>query len=103
MAKRKRDYQQYLTDKTTEINNAIKAQRFSLNFHYPTLREIKDIVEMRAPRIYEKIHIIMIFALQIRHNKYKKSFELDYNEDEFIPRRDELLMMLKNCMNFTKM
>ncbi|WP_436884695.1 type VII secretion protein EssC [Staphylococcus gallinarum] len=101
VAKRKRDYQQYLTDKTTEINNAIKAQRFSLNFHYPTLREIKDIVEMRAPRIYEKNshhHDFLHYKLGITN--IKKSFELDYNEDEFIPRRDELFDDAKELYEF---
>lgn len=43
-----------------EINKAIKAQRFSLNYHYPTVAEIKDIVETKAPRIYEKHRIITI-------------------------------------------
>ncbi|MEJ7202495.1 hypothetical protein WL380_12170, partial [Staphylococcus epidermidis] len=50
--KREKDYKKYLEEKATEINKAIKDQRFSLNFHYPTLPEIKDIVETKAPRIY---------------------------------------------------
>ncbi len=52
--KREKDYKAYLDNKSKEINKAIKAQRFSLNYHYPTVAEIKDIVETKAPRIYEK-------------------------------------------------
>ncbi|PTG42420.1 type VII secretion protein EssC [Staphylococcus cohnii] len=99
--KREKDYQLYLRDKTTEINNAIKAQRFSLNFHYPLLPEIKDIVETRAPRIYEKTshhHDFLHYKLGITN--IKKSFEIDYNEDEFIPRRDELFDDAKELYEF---
>ena len=58
--KREKDYKAYLDNKSKEINKAIKAQRFSLNYHYPTVAEIKDIVETKAPRIYEKHRIITI-------------------------------------------
>ncbi len=60
MLKREKDYKAYLDNKSKEINKAIKAQRFSLNYHYPTVAEIKDIVETKAPRIYEKHRIITI-------------------------------------------
>ncbi|PHK48482.1 type VII secretion protein EssC [Staphylococcus edaphicus] len=99
--KREKDYKQYLSDKTTEINNAIKDQRFSLNFHYPTLPEIKDIVETKAPRIYEKTshhHDFLHYKLGITN--IKKSFEIDYQEDEFIQRRDELFDDAKEVYEF---
>lgn len=99
--KRERDYKAYLSNKSTEINNAIKDQRYSLNFHYPTLSEIKDIVETKAPRIYEKTshhHDFLHYKLGITN--IKKSFEIDYQEDEFIPRRDELFDDAKELYEF---
>ncbi|MGW7968871.1 type VII secretion protein EssC [Staphylococcus xylosus] len=99
--KRERDYKAYLSNKSTEINNAIKDQRFSLNFHYPTLSEIKDIVETKAPRIYEKTshhHDFLHYKLGITN--IKKSFEIDYKEDEFISRRDSLFDDAKELYEF---
>ncbi|PTI28144.1 type VII secretion protein EssC [Mammaliicoccus vitulinus] len=99
--KRERDYKQYLSDKATEINNAIKDQRYSLNFHYPTLPEIKDIVETKAPRIYEKTshhHDFLHYKLGVTN--IKKSFDFDYQEDEFIQRRDELFDDAKELYEF---
>lgn len=99
--KRERDYKAYLSNKSTEINNAVKDQRFSLNFHYPTLSEIKDIVETKAPRIYEKTshhHDFLHYKLGITN--IKKSFEIDYKEDEFISRRDSLFDDAKELYEF---
>ncbi len=99
--KRERDYKAYLSNKSTEINNAIKDQRYSLNFHYPTLSEIKDIVETKAPRIYEKTshhHDFLHYKLGITN--IKKSFEIEYKEDEFIFRRDGLFDDAKELYEF---
>lgn len=99
--KREKDYKKYLQDKSSEINQAIKDQRFSLNFHYPTMPEIKDIVEQRAPRIYEKTshhHDFLHYKLGITN--IKRSFDIDYTEDEFIPRRDGLFDDAKELYAF---
>ena len=99
--KREKDYKKYLSDKSSDINNAIKDQRFSLNFHYPTLSEIKDIVENKAPRIYEKTshhHDFLHYKLGIAN--IEKSFKVDYQEDEFVQRRDELFDDAKELYEF---
>lgn len=99
--KREKDYKKYLEEKATEINKAIKDQRFSLNFHYPTLPEIKDIVETKAPRIYEKTshhHDYLHYKLGVAN--IKKSFKIDYHEEEFNQRRDELFDDAKRLYEF---
>ncbi|CXP31036.1 type VII secretion protein EssC [Staphylococcus aureus] len=98
--KREKDYKAYLDNKSKEINKAIKAQRFSLNYHYPTVAEIKDIVETKAPRIYEKTshhHDFLYYKLGIAN--VEKSFKLDYQE-EFNQRRDELFDDAKELYEF---
>lgn len=99
--KREKDYKAYLDNKSKEINKAIKAQRFSLNYHYPTVAEIKDIVETKAPRIYEKTshhHDFLYYKLGIAN--VEKSFKLDYQEEEFNQRRDELFDDAKELYEF---
>ncbi|HDA1767476.1 type VII secretion protein EssC [Staphylococcus aureus] len=99
--KREKDYKAYLDNKSKEINKAIKAQRFSLNYHYPTVAEIKDIVETKAPRIYEKTshhHDFLHYKLGIAN--VEKSFKLDYQEEEFNQRRDELFDDAKELYEF---
>lgn len=101
--KREKDYKQYLNEKSKEINKAIQVQRFSLNFHYPTLPEITDIVEQKASRIYEKtVHHHDFLHYKLGITNIKKSFELDYQEDEFIQRRDELFDDAKEVYEYYK-
>lgn len=72
-----------------------------MNFHYPTLPEIKDIVENKAPRIYEKTshhHDFLHYKLGIAN--IEKSFKVDYQEDEFVQRRDELFDDAKELYEF---
>ncbi|EFU84239.1 type VII secretion protein EssC [Staphylococcus lugdunensis M23590] len=99
--KREKDYKAYLDEKSTAINHAIKDQRFSLNFHYPTLAEIKEIVDSKAPRIYEKSpqhHDYLYYKLGIAD--IQKSFKVDYSEEEFNQRRDELFDDAKRLYEF---
>ena len=99
--KREKDYKDYLDEKSTAINHAIKDQRFSLNFHYPTLAEIKEIVDSKAPRIYEKSpqhHDYLYYKLGIAD--IQKSFKVDYSEEEFNQRRDELFDDAKRLYEF---
>ncbi|AVO03098.1 type VII secretion protein EssC [Staphylococcus simulans] len=88
---RKQTYEKYLKEKSTQIHKTIQEQRFSLNFHYPTLLEIQGIIENKAPRIYEKTahhHDFLHYKLGLAN--IEKSFKLDYQEDEYNQRRDEL-------------
>ena len=101
VAKREKDYKAYLKMKASQIYNAINEQRFSLNFHYPTLAEIKDIVETTAPRIYEKTphqHDFLNYKLGIAN--IKRSFKVDYQEEEFNQRRDDLFDEAKHLYEF---
>lgn len=89
--KRKEDYTKYLKDKTSQIYKAIELQRFSLNFHYPKITELSDIILTRAPRIYEKTnHHHDFLHYRIGTANIDKSFDVDYQEEEFNQRRDEL-------------
>lgn len=100
---RKETYEKYLSEKSIQIHKAIQEQRLSLNFHYPTLAEIQDIVESKAPRIYEKTvhhHDFLHYKLGIAN--VEKSFKLDYQEDEYNQRRDELFDEAKHLYDFFK-
>lgn len=99
--KREVEYKKYLKRKSTEIYKAMNEQRFSLNFHYPLLTEIKSIVERREPRTYEKTyhhHDFMHYKLGT--SDIDKSFKLNYQEDEFNQRRDDLFDEALNLYQF---
>ncbi|MCE5044133.1 type VII secretion protein EssC [Staphylococcus chromogenes] len=94
-------YLKYLREKTSQIHKAMNQQRFSLNFHFPTLHEIQEIVETRAPRIYEKTvhhHDFLHYRLGIAD--IDKSFKIDYYEEEFNQRRDFLFDEAKKLNDF---
>ena len=63
--------------------------------------KLKDIVETKAPRIYEKTshhHDFLHYKLGIAN--VEKSFKLDYQEEEFNQRRDELFDDAKELYEF---
>ncbi|ARJ50997.1 type VII secretion protein EssC [Staphylococcus lutrae] len=98
---REHAYLKYLREKTTQIHKAMNQQRFSLNFHYPTLHEIQEIVETRAPRIYEKtVHHHDFLHYQLGVADIEKSFKIDYYEEEFNQRRDFLFDEAKKLNDF---
>ena len=94
-------YLKYLREKTSQIHKAMNQQRFSLNFHFPTLHEIQEIVETRAPRIYEKtVHHHDFLHYRIGVADIDKSFKIDYYEEEFNQRRDFLFDEAKKLNDF---
>lgn len=94
-------YLKYLREKTTQIHKAMNQQRFSLNFHFPTLHEIQDIIETKAPRIYEKtVHHHDFLHYRLGVADIDKSFKIDYHEEEFNQRRDFLFDEAKKLNDF---
>lgn len=60
--KREKDYKKYLSDKSSDINNAIKDQRFSLSIiqHY---LKLKILLKIRHLEFMRKHHTIMTFYI----------------------------------------
>ncbi|UEX90019.1 type VII secretion protein EssC [Staphylococcus ratti] len=98
---REQTYLNYLREKTSQIHKSMNQQRFSLNFHFPTLHEIQEIVEAKAPRIYEKtVHHHDFLHYRLGVADIEKSFEVDYHEEEFNQRRDFLFDEAKKLNDF---
>ncbi|MCY1581240.1 type VII secretion protein EssC [Staphylococcus pettenkoferi] len=88
---REQTYRKYLNDKSSEIYASIEEQRYSLNYHFPSLEEVNTYIVEKSPRIYEKVNLHHDFLhYSLGYSSVDKSFEIKYKEDEFNQKRDHL-------------
>ncbi|UQS84080.1 type VII secretion protein EssC [Bombilactobacillus thymidiniphilus] len=88
-AKRLRDYDEYLQDKTVDINHKIKETTQALNYHYPDLQEVAQLVLTGSSRIFEKNKFQNDFlAFRVGRGDMPATFKVNYSPKDFD--KDEL-------------
>ncbi|HLR70278.1 MAG TPA: type VII secretion protein EssC [Pseudogracilibacillus sp.] len=92
MKERKKSYKQYLKDKTKELFHAREEQRQALQYHYPSIEEIRKMALETNARIYEKTMFHHDFLhYRVGLGDIDTSFEIEFNEEEFTQEQDELM------------
>jgi len=96
MKERNESYNAYLQRKTKELYLAAEEQRHALNYHYPDVRQIREMTQRVDARTYEKT----MFHHDFLHYRtglgtVETSFEIEFNEEEFTQEKDELLDQAK--------
>lgn len=92
MKEREESYKAYLKRKSKELYKTSEEQRHALNYHYPSVEEIRDMAVGVEARIYEKTifhHDFLNFRAGL--GKVQSSFEIQFNEEEFTQEKDELV------------
>ncbi|MCK0473460.1 type VII secretion protein EssC [Halalkalibacter sp. APA_J-10(15)] len=93
-------YREYLHRKTKELYHITEEQRHSLNYHFPHIEQIRDMAVRVDARIYEKTMFHHDF-LQYRTGlgTAERSFEIDFNEEEFTQEKDVLADEARELLN----
>jgi S-DNA-T family DNA segregation ATPase FtsK/SpoIIIE len=85
-----KNYEAYLIDKASEVNTLAKEQRKALDFHFPDMEELADLVCTYNPRIYEKTPVNADFLeVSLGIGTLSSSYGLEYTLDE--QKKDELV------------
>lgn len=88
---RKIQYEQYIVEKAAEVKRLSDAQHRALDYHYPDMNSLADLVFDYSPRIYEKSSRNADYLrLSLGIGNGKISFKLDFDPDE--QQKDEPLV-----------
>lgn len=91
MKNRNKTYRDYLSRKTKELYHVTEAQRHALEYHYPDVEQIRQMVLQINARTYEQTmfhHDFLHFRTGL--GDVERSFEIDFNEEEFTQEQDDL-------------
>ncbi|MDE5415224.1 type VII secretion protein EssC [Alkalihalobacterium chitinilyticum] len=93
-------YREYLHRKTKELYQISEDQRHSLRYHFPNIEQMRDMAIRVDARIYEKTRFHHDF-LQFRTGlgTAERSFEIDFNEEEFTQEKDILVDEARELLN----
>lgn len=100
MTEREAAYKAYLQRKTKELYQASEEQRHALHYHYPNVKEIRDMAVGVEARLYEKTmfhHDFLNFRAGL--GKVDSSFDIDFNEEEFTQEKDELVDQARELLS----
>ncbi|MGE6260579.1 type VII secretion protein EssC [Heyndrickxia sporothermodurans] len=89
---RDKRYREYLIQKTKELYTVSEEQRHSLNYHYPNVEKLRDMVLKVHSRIYEKTmfhHDFLMYRVGL--GSVNSSFDIEFNVEEFTLKKDELI------------
>ncbi len=92
MEHRDQSFRKYLRNKTKELYQVVEEQRHALEYHYPDVEEIRDMVSEVNARIYEKTvyhHDFLHFRAGL--GTVDTSFEVEFRDEEFSQDEDELV------------
>lgn len=87
-----KSYKAYLQRKTKELYEISEEQRHALYYHYPDIKQIRQMAMEVDARTYEKTmyhHDFLMYRVGI--GKIDSSFETEFNEEEFTQHEDELV------------
>ncbi|EPD85618.1 type VII secretion protein EssC [Streptococcus sp. HPH0090] len=84
-------YHLYLKDKVMELTRLEREQKEGMNYHFPTVLELTDLVESYNHRIYEKtpLHFDFLYY-RLGLGKLPTSYELNYGQRERSGKKDAL-------------
>ena len=84
-------YHLYLKDKAMELTRLEREQKEGMNYHFPTVLELTDLVESYNHRIYEKtpLHFDFLYY-RLGLGKLPTSYELNYGQRERSGKKDAL-------------
>ena len=84
-------YRLYLKDKAMELTRLEREQKEGMNYHFPTVLELTDLVESYNHRIYEKtpLHFDFLYY-RLGLGKLPTSYELNYGQRERSGKKDAL-------------
>ena len=84
-------YRLYLKDKAMELTRLEREQKEGMNYHFPTILELTDLVESYNHRIYEKtpLHFDFLYY-RLGLGKLPTSYELNYGQQERSGKKDVL-------------
>lgn len=97
---REESYKEYLLRKTRELYSISEEQRDALEYHYPSIEEIRDMATRVESRIYEKTiyhHDFLSFRTGL--GTIKSSFHIEFNDEEFTQEKDELVEAAKKLLS----
>ncbi len=93
-------YRKYIKDKTEELYRKREEQRYALEFHYPTIVELRHMAKKVHPRIYEKTMFHHDFlTYRVGFGKEDISFSIQFNDEEFSLDKDELVVEARKLRN----
>lgn len=93
-------YREYLHRKTKELYRISEEQRHSLQYHFPDIEQMRDMAVRVDARMYEKT----MFHHDFLHYRTglgtaERSFEIDFNEEEFTQEKDVLVDEARELLN----
>lgn len=92
MKEREESYRDYLKQKTHELYQASEEQRHALNYHYPSVEQIRDMALRIDSRIYEKTRFHHDFLMyRVGTGTVDASFDIEFSMEEFTQDKDELV------------
>ncbi len=92
MKERVKSYKAYLQRKTAELHRATGEQRHARDYHFPDVKQIRDMATDVHARIFEKTmfhHDFLTYRVGL--GDIAISFEIDFKEAEFTQDEDELI------------
>ncbi|MEN1967623.1 type VII secretion protein EssC [Lentibacillus sp. N15] len=99
MKHRDKTYREYLQRKMKELYHASEEQRHALEYHYPDIKQIREMVLEVDARTYEKTmfhHDFLHFRTGL--GKVNTSFEIEFKEEEFTQDKDELVDLARQLL-----
>lgn len=85
-------YRDYIKQKTKDLHKEREKQRYALEYHYPSVTEIRDMAVQVKHRIYEKTMLHHDFlTYRVGTGRTDISFEIQFSDEEFSQKKDELV------------
>lgn len=95
------DYLTYLDDKYEELAENKSEQETALLYHYPSTRELLDMVDKLDRRIYEKTpYHFDFFTYRLGLGRIKASFGIDYADSELTRYNEDLNQRVKELLSY---
>lgn len=83
-ADRKQKYEAYLDEENGKLNELSRKQRYALDYHYPNLNKIGDMIHHVDPRIYEKTPLHFDFlTYRLGLGTVPTSYKIDFDAEAF--------------------
>ncbi|GAE94508.1 FtsK/SpoIIIE family protein [Gracilibacillus boraciitolerans JCM 21714] len=100
MKHRDKTFKEYLRRKTKELYHVTEEQRHALEYHYPDVEKMRELILQVNARIYEKTlyhHDFLHFRAGL--GDVETSFEIEFREEEFTQDKDELVDAARDLLS----
>ena len=88
------DYEHYLLEKQSQLNELRDKQYKALHYHYPSIKELMGMIQQYSPRIYERTcNHDDFLSFSLGYGTIKPTYQIDFQEDDY---KDPLIEYTKN-------